>query len=527
MNYNLCNAVYHQSLSNPNQLALAAEGKEYSYQKLANLAASIAEALKQSPTWKNTENQPPRIAILASRSAIACMAVLGACWSGATYIPLGTKIPEERILTLLSLCNFSALIADNEGAKLLTEKVMSACPPIVLMPEPQKQEINKNINLYDIHKLPLVANSKPAMMRAEDLAYIIFTSGTTGVPKGVMITCGAIQHYIKTVTSLLGLNASDRAIETLELTFDVSLHTMFTTWEAGASLHILPAHRVMGAVKFVRDHKLTVWFSVPSLAGMLKEIKTLTTNSLSDLRVSVFGGEQLPEAVISAWQQAAPNSRIENYYGPTEATVFCLTQTVSDPLPLTPGRDILSIGKPLPNNEAAIVNENQQFLKAGEIGELALAGVQLSAGYLNSPELTNTRFPIIEGKRWYLTGDLAMQDSEGCFHCLGRIDNQVKVLGHRIELEEVDACLRKVSNNGVVATVAWPVQDGAAQGLVSFVNATQVDAQLIRNAMKNYLPIYMVPSRIIAIDPMPFNQSGKIDRRALLKILQEEMPKTN
>lgn len=520
MNYNLSNSVYQHSLENPHQLAIADNGVDYSYQHLSSSAAAIAAMLQASPDWPVDTQTQPRVAIIGSRSALACIAVLGACWAGATYIPFGTKLPEERILTLLKMCKVNAVITDAEGAKLLTDKVMAACPNIVLIPSNSKPPLNyPSLYSYDIksgHSLPC----KPAFMPADALAYIIFTSGTTGVPKGVMITCGAIQHYVKSVTAMLGLQAYDRAIETLELTFDVSLHTMFTTWQAGASLHILPSTRVMNAVKFVNEQEVSVWFSVPSLAGMLQQIKTLTPNSLASLRVSVFGGEPLNEGVIKAWQRAAPNSRIENYYGPTEATVFCISQTVSEPLALTPKRDVLSIGFPMPGNEAAVVDSSHAFLAPGEVGELALAGIQLSAGYLNAPDLTKSRFPTISGKRWYLTGDLAMQDHAGRFHCLGRMDHQIKVLGHRVELEEVDTYLRKVTNNGMAATVAWPSQEGVAQGLVGFVQADEIDANAIKISMKQLLPTYMVPSRIIAVSQLPLNQSGKIDRNALFNMLQ-------
>lgn len=358
LNKNLSTAVYHHSISNPHNLALASEGRELSYAQLASGAAAIAACIKQSSAWSQTGNQPPRVGILASRSATACLAVLGTGWAGATYIPIGTKLPEERLLTILSLCNLSALIADTEGAKLLTKQVLSACPPLIALPDAKRfqDKDHTGIEFHDIDALPIIERSEPARMAESDPAYIIFTSGTTGIPKGVIISCGAIRHYVETVSSLLGLQPTDRAIETLELTFDVSLHNMFTTWEVGASVHVLPATRVMGAVKFAREHQLTVWFSVPSLVGMLKQIKVLVANALPNIRITVFGGEQLPKSIVTAWQATAPNRIIENFYGPTEVTVFCLRQPILSPLPLTPGRDFVSIGVPMPGNEAAIVN---------------------------------------------------------------------------------------------------------------------------------------------------------------------------
>jgi D-alanine--poly(phosphoribitol) ligase subunit 1 len=302
-------------------------------------------------------------------------------------------------------------------------------------------------------------------------------------------------------------------LETCELSFDFSVHNMFSTWEAGASLHILPATMVMNAVKFAQNSGLTVWNSVPSLAGMLRQVKALKPDSLANLRLTIFGGEQLPAGAVTAWQEAAPNATIFNLYGPTEATVFCLAQ--STPLPLTPGRDVVAIGTPLAGNDAAIFDENGQPITDGTPGELAIAGIQLATGYLGTPDLTAKRFPTHDGKRWYLTGDLAQRDDSGTFHCLGRIDNQVKVLGYRVELEEIDAHLRLVSGADVVGSIAWPLVDGMARAIVCFVGATTIDEAAIIADLKARIPPYMVPNRVIALASMPLNQSGKVDRHAL------------
>jgi non-ribosomal peptide synthetase component F len=297
---------------------------------------------------------------------------------------------------------------------------------------------------------------------------------------------------------------------------------MFSTWEAGAALHILPATTVMNAVKFARNSSLTVWNSVPSLAGMLRQIKALAPGSLAALRITVFGGEQLPASTLVAWQSAAPNSVIVNLYGPTEATVFCLGQIVtSAPLLLTPGRDVVAIGTPLPGNEAAVIDGVGQPLPDGSPGELVIAGKQLADGYLEAPELTAARFPNLNGKRWYRTGDLAIRDAAGRFHCLGRIDNQVKVLGYRVELEEIDAHLRVVSGADVVGSVAWPLADGMASGIVSFVGSSEIAAERIIDLLKTRVPPYMLPNRIIFLKKMPLNPNGKVDRSTLRQLLED------
>ncbi|SBT06455.1 Amino acid adenylation domain protein [Candidatus Accumulibacter aalborgensis] len=525
INYNLACAVHRHSLATPDAIAVVYKDRSVSYREMAERAASLAECLTRRANWQRQDGTPPRVGILASRGIDACVALLGACWAGATYVPLSLKLPEERLLTLLSLCRLSAIIADQEGAKLLSRRVLGACPSLVIHAAHELDAPpDSQVELVDIESLPATEAGEPQPMEANDTAYIIFTSGTTGVPKGVMIPTRSIRHYLEVITPLLDLRASDRALEPCELSFDFSVHNMFSTWQAGASLHILPATVVMNAVKFARQSRLTVWNSVPSLVGMLRQVKALSPGILPDLRVTVFGGEQLPAGTVAAWQTTATNSAVYNLYGPTEVTVFCLGQAITRPIPLTPGRDFVAVGTPLPGSEAMVVSENGEVVADGATGELLVAGAQIAEGYLDAPDLTAARFPMLDGQRWYRTGDLAMRDDGGTFHCLGRIDNQVKVLGYRVELEEVDAHLRIVSHADVVGSVAWPSLDGMARGLVSFVGGQTIDSDQIIADLKARLPAYMVPSRLIALEHMPLNASGKVDRRALLQLLDQESP---
>ena len=524
-NFNLSISVFNHCCESPSRLAIAAEGREMNYGEVGQRAAEIAYCLRQSRVWSSLTSQLPRVAVLASRSLDACLGVLGAAWAGATYVPISPKFPEERVLAIFSLCNFSALIVDKEGAKLLNDRVLRACPPLVILPEDNKfQHLDHpQIDFFDINALQQPASmDSPEHVSANQVGYIIFTSGTTGLPKGVVISAGSARHYMRMIAAQLGLRSDDRALETCELSFDFSVHNMFSTWEVGASLHILPAPMVMNAVKFARTSELTVWNSVPSLVGMLRQVKAIAPSCLPNLRVTVFGGEQLPAGTVNSWKDAAPNSIIVNLYGPTEATVFCLSQEISNPIPLTPGRDVVAIGTALPGCEAAIVDHNGQALANEVPGELAIAGVQVADGYLDALDLTQARFPTLNEKRWYLTGDLAMRDAAGVFHCLGRIDNQVKVMGHRLELEEVDTHVRNLTGCDMAATVAWPVVDGVAQGLIAFVGAESVDSPLVVAGLKKRLPSYMVPSRVIARENIPMNPSGKIDRRALFLTLERD-----
>lgn len=522
-NYNLASAIYQHSLTSPQATAVVCQGRTLNYGELAERAARLAACLRQSPYWPRRDGRIPRVGLLASRGVDACVALIGACWAGATYVPISMKQPEERILGLFEQCELSAVVTDDQGAKLLSDKLLAACPPLLVhagqTPLAVRAEANPTVKRFELNQLPPVLPQEPACLVASDTAYIIFTSGTTGVPKGVMISAGCARQYTTMIADHLGLRADDRALETCELSFDFSVHNMFSTWQAGAALHILPATTVMNAVKFARNSGLTVWNSVPSLASMLRQIKALAPNSLATLRVTVFGGEQLPANTVSAWQSAAPNSRIYNLYGPTEATVFCLGHAVEEHLQLTPGRDVISIGTALPGNEAMVVDENDRPVADGISGELLIAGDQLADGYLGAPELTARRFPTLNGKRWYRTGDLALRDADGEFYCLGRIDNQVKVMGYRVELEEIDAHLRTVTGADIVGSIAWPIDNGAARGIVSFAHAHSIDAEEVIEALKGRIPSYMVPSRVVALEQMPLSSNGKVNRHALRQLL--------
>lgn len=522
MNFNLAGAVYMHSLTSPDALAAVCDGVALTYAQFVTSSIRLAKTLEQTPDWNRGE-APRRVGILASRSLDACIAIIGTCWAGATYVPISLGAPEDRIIEIITNCDLHAIVADTRGMRLLSRAVLESCPPTVIVPDTGGLLATPpgwvNVTAVTSEAADVAA---PAQMSASDVAYIIYTSGTSGAPKGVIISAGAARHYIEATSRLLALTSQDRALETCELSFDASVHNMFSTWEAGASLHILPATQVLGAVKFARTSCLTVWNSVPSLVGMLRQLGVLRSNALPDLRLAVFGGEQLSAGIVDAWRVAAPGSDIKNLYGPTEATVYCLGQTVDASAPLTPGRDAISIGVTLAGNEAFIIDESGSVLDDGQVGELAIAGPQLADGYIGAPELTARKFPTLSGKRLYLTGDLAMRDASGIFHCLGRKDNQVKVLGHRIELEEIEAHLRMVAEVNLVGAIAWPVVDGSPRGVVAFVGGDKFDPLQIRQALAARLPVYMLPGRIVNLPDMPLNHNGKVDRHALVNILERE-----
>ncbi|MFN2426774.1 MAG: AMP-binding protein, partial [Candidatus Binatia bacterium] len=369
--------------------------------------------------------------------------------------------------------------------------------------------------------------SSPAVVGPDHPAYIIFTSGTTGVPKGVVVTAGNLAHFLSAMRDLYAMHPGDRAGQFCEPSFDLSVFEIFAAFDAGASLHVVPESRVMAPAGFIRQQELTVWTSVPSVISIATRMKLLAPGIFPTLRISYFIGEALPVEAAKAWQAAAPSSVVDNHYGPTEATVACTVQRLTDPVVATPGRGTMAIGKPYAGLEAEIVDEQGRFVAAGETGELALHGPQVADGYLDDPEQTSRRFPLLDHPRlgrtrWYLTGDLAYRDGNDVLHCLGRIDNQVKVLGHRIELEDLEAHLRVASGTDAVATVAWPIVGGSATGIAAFVCAPATSLSEIRSRLAGLVPAYMVPRQFRVLDALPLSTNGKVDRNALRALLEQK-----
>jgi D-alanine--poly(phosphoribitol) ligase subunit 1 len=523
-NYNLALPFYKNAVTNSQALALFVGGERFSYGELAGLARRISGWL----CLKRGEVSG-RVGILASRSVEAYAGVLGTLWSGAAYVPINPQTPEDRLIRILQMANADALIVDQAGLNLLSDRVLESAPGRILfgpdVTPPRSVLEFPGIDSNSFTELPAEGPDQPVNVPGDALAYIIFTSGTTGTPKGVMIESESVAQYCRVVQDRCDFRPTDRVSQIAELTFDNSVLDLFVTWAAGAALYVVPASQLMAPAKFIRDYELNIWFSVPSTACIMERLKMLKPGAFPSLRCSIFAGEALPIVTAQAWQIAAQNSVVENFYGPTEVTVDCLAQRLEDPPNVTKNRGSLAIGKPFPGILAGIVDTNLNFLPPGEEGELVVSGRQLARGYLQDPELTEARFPTLEGARWYRTGDLAYQDFSGTFHHLGRIDNQVKVLGNRVELEEVEAHLREVVGADLVAAVAWPLADLRATGIVAFHCSPGVTRDDVRDGMKKRVPDYMVPQRVHQIEALPLGSSGKIDRKALTRMLDEDLVK--
>jgi amino acid adenylation domain-containing protein len=496
---NLALPFYQFAQSQPGTAALRVDAATFTYADLGRHAQGIADWIAEQ-----SSGRAQRIAILGGRSYETYAGLLGTCWSGAAYIPMNPKIPAARLRQMLDTIRPEAVLFDGEGEAVLSDLRGSlAC------------------SLLRVAALdPAPGLCEPVPVNPEDPAYILFTSGSTGVPKAAPIAFRGVACYLAAMAQQFPLNPQDRVAQPCDLSFDVSASNIFTAWGSGATLCVVPVTQAMAPRDFIRGEEITCWFSTPTVAVFLDEMKMLRPGIFPSLRYSIFAGDVLPESTANRWQEAAPASSLHNLYGPTEATISCIGIRYRGPETLTPGRAIVAMGRPFENTELRIWDNNGRDIETYQPGELLIGGPQVGLGYWHDPELTEARFPVINGSRWYRTGDLVYRDSNGVYHFLGRVDNQVKVRGYRVELGEIEAHLREVCSSSAVAAVPWPVRLGSATGIVAFVSGTERSPAEIQRVMRDRLPAQSVPNQVRVLDQLPVGLSGKIDRKALTAVLE-------
>jgi D-alanine--poly(phosphoribitol) ligase subunit 1 len=496
--HNLALPFYRSTESRPASVALWVDGTAYSYADLGRHAQGIAGWIeKQAPRG------PQRVAILGGRSYESYAGLLGACWSGAAYVPLNPRLPGARLQHVLDTIYPDAVLVDAEG-----EAVLSGLPDGAGWPAIRIRTVD-----------PAPALREPAPVDGEGTAYILFTSGSTGAPKGVAIAFRCVSCFLDAMAERSPLVPGDRVAQPCDLSFDLSVSNIFTAWSSGAAVFVVPAAQAMAPRDFLRAEAITAWFSTPTVAVFLDQMKMLRPGAFPALRYTMFAGDGLPASTAERWVKAAPNGTLENMYGPTETTIACTGVRYAGAETVTPGRGIVAIGTPFAGTELRILDEADREVENGQPGELLIGGPQVGLGYWKDPELTAARFPIIDGQRWYRSGDVVFRDAGGLYHFLTRIDNQVKVRGYRVELGEIEAHLREVCSSNTVAAVPWPVRLGSASGIVAFVSGTERSAVEIQQVMRNRLPAQSVPNQVRIVDRLPVGLTGKIDRKALAAVL--------
>jgi len=510
----------------PERPALYVKSNLYTYEDLYNRAISLAATLDAY----SRREEPFLSAVLATKSITAYAAILGILFRGYGYVPLSIKYPRDRIKYILNDIKCNSIIADNESADLLIE-VLKKMEKKMIVIIPNRENVD---NLKDILPDQIVLGEKdilhtnsyiPKIVSPDSIAYIIYTSGTTGKPKGVMVANKNVMAFIEYMVERYGVTEKDRLSQTFNLTFDPSVFDLFVTWHAGASFYSFSDNDLLNPARSIKKNQLTIWYSVPSLAIFMKKLGSLKPNSFPSLHYSLFAGEPLPMEIAASWCEAAPNSLLENLYGPTEMTVT-VTYYRWDPQksPEECYHGIVPIGYPNPGMIPIICDEKLSEVPVGEKGELLMAGPQVTLGYWGDPEKTAKAFVKLPGRKgiFYRTGDLVRKTSEnGPIQYIGRIDSQIKVLGQRVELEEIEAIIREESGVSGVVAIGWPITESGAGGIEVFIEGDNIDIMDLKSRISVKLPAYMVPRRIHLIPKLPVNTSGKYDRKALIKKLEE------
>ena len=474
-------------------------------------------------------SEPLLTAVFAHRSFVAYGGVLGALLRGHGYVPLNPGFPTDRTRAMLvrSLCQ--SVIVDEAAARQLDELLEGVDTELLLL-LPEHQDVSAFAAHWPRHRflsardLRAAGDWKPRATDPDGIAYLLFTSGSTGQPKGVMVAHRNVTHFVDAMVSRYQVTERDRLSQTFDLTFDLSAFDMFVAWEAGACVCCPTQSEKMLPGRYIIDRGITIWFSVPSTAVLMNRLRLLKPGRYPALRYSLFCGEALPVEVLRAFAAAAPNSICENLYGPTELTIACTLYRWDESIsPDHCELGVVPIGDPYPGMDVLVADEQFREVAVGETGELLMTGPQLTLGYYRDPERTAAAFVVPPGqtRTFYRTGDRVRRTPPGRpMTYLGRIDNQIKIQGYRVELGEIEEVLRQEARVDVAIAVGWPVTSSGADGIVGFLGADTADVEAIRARVVARLPPYMQPSALHLIAEFPLNANGKVDRKALLKLLE-------
>ncbi|WP_405683791.1 amino acid adenylation domain-containing protein [Streptomyces sp. NBC_00057] len=514
LDHRLGSGLLHHAALLPDHVALTAQGRDVTYAEAADTARRWATLLVEA-----VGRRPRRVAVFAQRSVTSYLGVAASLLAGAAFVPLNRKFPRERTLTMLERAEADAVLADAASLPQLPELLRSLPRrPVILLPDTLRADAPDLGDARVLDATDLAAATtleRFPEVSPQDPAYLLFTSGSTGAPKGVPVTHANVRAFLDANQDRYALTPDDRLTQTFEQTFDLSVFDLFMAWEHGARVCAMDPLELLAPFKYLERNQITVWFSVPSVAAVLRRRGVLKPGTMPTLRWSLFCGEALSRAAAEDWQAAAPHSVVENLYGPTELTIACTVHRW-DPRtsPAQCVHDNVPIGRPYPGLHPLVVDEELVPVPDGGTGELCMAGPQTTPGYWRASELTAERYFERDDRTYYRTGDLVrLQDGE--FVCLGRNDQQVKIGGHRVELGEIEAVLRRAGAAEAVCLL-WP----DTQTVTAVVSGTD-DPDALSDACAAGLPAYMAPRSVHVVDAMPVNPNGKVDRQALHQLLDE------
>ncbi|MBO0727221.1 MAG: amino acid adenylation domain-containing protein, partial [Blastocatellia bacterium] len=508
-----------QAERRPGATALVMNDERISYADLEEASNRLARQLKAAGCVPGD-----RVCFLTPKSATAITIELGILKAGCVYVPLDPSSPAQRLARIIAACEPWCVLVAGSAMELLREALaeakLSAAPSIGCLDAETPQETGLKVSfsrddLTSFSGAPLDYRNHGA-----DTAHILFTSGSTGAPKGVQITHNNALSFVEWAIRYFGLNAEDRVSGHPPLHFDLSTFDIYATLGAGAQLHVVPAELNLipnRIADFIRGHELTQWFSAPSLLNYMARQDVVEQDDFPALKRLLWCGEVFPTPALRRWMKLLPHVSFTNLYGPTEATVASSYYTI----PACPPQDDapIPIGKPCDGEKLLVLDDNLQPAPPGEIGGLFIGGVGLSPGYWRDEQKTSEVFlETAAYGRIYKTGDLAKVGEDGLIYFLGRADSQIKSWGYRIELGEIETALNALGLLRECAVVGVNT-DGFEGMAICCAYAPLPGAggnpTTLRQALRPVLPSYMLPAHWICFERLPQNGNGKIDRRLI------------
>lgn len=487
----------------PNKLALQDISGNITYQEYRS--KSLAIAYKIVELNKGEMKKP--VVVYLEKGKEVLVSFMGVAYSGCFYSPIDTEMPQSRVDKILEVLKPEIVITTNK-LKTNFEKFNFYGSYIIYEETICSEEDETAVKPYTEKIIDT------------DLLYVLFTSGSTGVPKGVSICHRSVIDYTDWVTETFNITQKDTFGNQAPFYFDNSILDIYSCMKTGATLNIIPKKLFFQPVpllEYIKYNKINTIFWVPSALIVVSKLKAFRNVDLSDtLKRVLFCGEVMPNKQLNIWRKFLPNVTYANLYGPTEITDACTYYIVdrefSDDEPLP-------IGIPMSNTDILVLNDEDKLVTDDEVGELCVRGTSLAMGYYSNPEKTRSAFvqnPLNKAvpEIIYRTGDLVRYNEYREIIYISRKDFQIKHLGHRIELGEIETAISSLEE----VTLNCCLYDEKNQKIVLFVDA-QVDRDYIKERIEKLVPEYMIPGKVIYLENMPINANGKIDRIKLKELM--------